>query len=237
MASYRSLPDEKRKGGSYGILSCDYGITWSERIHTTVSAPHGPNLMADGSLIYLGKEFCSYGVEESEVVAAYKSTDDGLTWTRQGIVEIPEGFTLDNFHEPHVLELPDGRLIGMIRGQGAPVYHNFTIFICFSDDTGRTWTVPKSMDISGSPPHLLLHSSGAVVCVFGRRELPFGQRAIVSHDNGETWSDEYVLFNDAPDDLGYPASVELSDGSILTVYYQKYAPGEKCSLLYTKWWL
>jgi hypothetical protein len=44
------------------------------------------------------------------------------------------------------------------------------------------------------------------------------------------------LFDDAPDgDLGYPSSVELSDGSILTVYYQKQAGDKFCSILYTKW--
>jgi hypothetical protein len=54
--------------------------------------------------------------------------------------------------------------------------------------------------------------------------------------DGETWSDEKVIFDNAPDnDLGYPSTVELSDGSLLTVYYQKYKAGEKCSLLYTKW--
>jgi sialidase-1 len=45
-----------------------------------------------------------------------------------------------------------------------------------------------------------------------------------------------VLFDDAPDtDLGYPSTVELSDGSLLTVYYQKYAGDEKCSILQTRW--
>jgi hypothetical protein len=35
--------------------------------------------------------------------------------------------------------------------------------------------------------------------------------------------------------LGYPCSVELSDGSIMTVYYQKW-PGEwRTSVLYSKW--
>ena len=105
-----------------------------------------------------------------------------------------------------------------------------------SADGGRTWSVWRCLNISGSPPHLLKHSSGALVCVFGRREAPFGERAIVSYDNGETWADEYVLDDRANDgDLGYPASVELDDGSILTVYYQKFPGDGKCSILYTKW--
>ena len=42
--------------------------------------------------------------------------------------------------------------------------------------------------ICGAPPHLLLHSSGALICSVGRRKEPFGQRAYVSYDGGETWT-------------------------------------------------
>ena len=58
-------------------------------------------------------------------------------------------------------------------------------------------------------------------------------RACLSRDGCETWevADEIVLREDGlttdgavagkgtPDDLGYPRTVELSDGSLLTVYY------------------
>ncbi len=47
-----------------------------------------------------------------------------------------------------------------------------------------------------------------------------------------------MLRDDGPDgDLGYPASVELPDGSLFTVYYQKVRAGEPCSLLWTRWGL
>lgn len=236
MASYHSLSDEDKMGGSFVRLSKDNGFTWDDVVRVPVSAPHGPNILGDGTLLYLGKEHYSYGAENPHVIAAYNSTDDGYTWNKLCELDIPEGYTLDNFHEPHVIALPNGRLLGAIRAQGAPSYHGFTIFTCFSDDKGKSWTIPKSLDLSGSPPHLLLHTSGAVILAYGRRETPYGERAIVSRDNGETWSDEYILFDNAPDgDLGYPATVELSDGSLLTVYYQKYQKGEKCSLMYTKW--
>ena len=56
-----------------------------------------------------------------------------------------------------------------------------------------------------------------------------------AYDFGETWRDDYVLDERAHDgDLGYPASVELDDGSIVTVYYQKYPDDAKCSILCTK---
>ena len=66
--------------------------------------------------------------------------------------------------------------------------------------------------------------------------MPYGQRARISRDDGATWSDEIILRDDGPDgDLGYPCSVELPGGDILTVYYQK-RPGESlCSILWTQW--
>ncbi|MBQ5974044.1 MAG: exo-alpha-sialidase, partial [Oscillospiraceae bacterium] len=72
----------------------------------------------------------------------------------------------------------------------------------------------------------------------GRRKEPFGQRAYVSYDGGETWADEYVLRDDGFNgDLGYPATAELPDGSLITVYYQLYDPAdeEKRSILSTRW--
>lgn len=235
--SYAMLPEEYTKGGSFIRISEDYGVTWSETIQIPVSAPHGPSVCADGTLIYLGKEhYAPAGTEENAVIAAYASTDGGYTWERRGRCDKPAELSWDHFHEPHVIELPDGTLYGTIRAQGEGVEHGFTVYSTVSKDGGRTWSVWRCLNISGSPPHLLLHSSGALVCVFGRREAPFGERAIVSYDMGETWQDEYVLDDRADDiDLGYPSSVELDDGSILTVYYQKYPGDTKCSVLYTRW--
>lgn len=234
IASYRNLSDEQRRGGSYIKISEDSGLTWSDTIKIPVTAPHGPGLLRDGSLIYLGKEHYSDD-EKPGVIAAYKSRD-GYSWERLSEVAVPDGYSLNNFHEPHILELPNGRLIGAIRAEGAPSYHGFSIFTLFSDDSGKTWSMPKSLDVSGSPPHLMLHSTGAVICSFGRREAPFGERAIVSYDNGETWKDEYVIDDRADGgDLGYPASVEISGGGIFTLYYQRYPGDSKTSILYTKW--
>ena len=74
-----------------------------------------------------------------------------------------------------------------------------------------------------------------VVCVYGYRHEPFGQRALLSRD-GLHWSEELILRDDGLDaDLGYPASVELDDGSILTVYYQRLPGDTQTSVQYTKW--
>lgn len=237
LAAYDTLPEDKKQGGSFIRLSHDGGVTWGETIKVPVSSPHGPSLLPDGRLLYLGKEMYSDSDEaDKRAILTYESTDGGESWHRLGRVPLPEGTVLDNFHEPHVIGLPDGTLLGAIRAEGAGIEGGFTVYFCRSDDGGRTWSVPQPSGICGSPPHLMMHSSGALICTFGRRTTPFGERAVVSYDCGKTWEDEYVLSDDAPDaDMGYPSTVELSDGSLLTVYYQKYTGDSKCSILQTRW--
>ena len=57
----------------------------------------------------------------------------------------------------------------------------------------------------------------------------------ISKDDGKTWPEEYIIKGADYADIGSPCSVELSDGSILTVYYQ-HAEGESYpSLLWSRW--
>ncbi len=114
---------------------------------------------------------------------------------------------------------------------------HFSMVQTESTDGGQTWTPAVPLGFHGSPPHLIHHSSGAIVCVYGYRLPPSGQRAMISHDGGETWAYDHILRDDGPDaDLGYPSSVELDDGSIITVYYEKHGSvADKCGLLWSRW--
>ena len=223
--------------GSWTQRSDDGGKTWHEKKRSPLSTPHGPIVLSDGRLLYLGKQFPAGLTRPFADVACAVSEDNGDTWQEIGVVPLPEGTNIDQFHEPHVAECADGTLRGYIR------YHypeeeggNLGIFQTKSTDGGKTWTMAEDMGIHGSPPHILKHSSGAWVMVYGWRHPGYGQRAKISMDEGKTWGEELILRDDGPDgDLGYPCSVELADGSIFTVYYQKAAAGEKTSILWTKW--
>lgn len=232
--AYDFLTEEELRGGSYVRISEDYGVTWSEIIKMPISAPHGPTKCSDGSLIYLGLEYCSYGELPAKCVALYKSCDGGYTWERISVITPPDWLSDGEFlDEPHVIELPDGKLLGAFRLEGHEP--SFSIGTTVSEDGGKTWSDVVCTDVSGSPPHLMIHSSGAVICSYGRREVPYGERAMVSYDHGKTWEEEYVLSESYSGDLGYPSTVELDDGSLMTVYYQRYENDRKCSILFTKW--
>ncbi len=163
----------------------------------------------------------------------------GSCWARS-----PAGARVVNNDEPHVLELPDGHLIGMIRfeshGNDDPALTAgnvlFRMYQTDTSDGGRTWSVPRSLGFHGSPPHLMRHSSGVLIFSYGYRQRPYGQRVAFSRDEGATWEHDWIIRDDGPDDdLGYPSTVELADGSLFTVCYQKASKDEKCSLLWSRW--
>ncbi len=245
-----TVTDEKVPlyAGSWIRHSRDAGDSWEPPVRVHVSAPHGPIRLAGGDLLYLGKEFgrqMEHFRKGTGGILAARSTDGGKTWEDAGQVPVCPGTSVGNYHEPHVVELPDGRLVGMIRCQN---YYNaprlqesgiveFSLMHTESADGGRTWSPARPLGFHGSPPHLIRHSTGVLVCVYGYRLAPFGQRVALSSDNGKTWEHDYILRDDGPDsDLGYPCSVELPGGDILTVYYQKPAEkSDKCALLFSRW--
>lgn len=225
-----------RHAGSWTMLSTDGGRHFQAPVRCPVSAPHGPIQRRDGSLLYLGKQFLPpYNRPWGNLSCAV--SEDGAKWREIGQVELPEGKALDQFHEPHVAELPDGSLLCLIRYHYTPQEGgNLGIYETRSRDGGKTWSLPRDLGFQGSPPHLLWHSSGALVLSYGYRHPGYGQRARISRDFGASWSEEWILRDDGPDDdLGYPCSVELENGDIFTVYYQKYREDTQTSLLWTRW--
>jgi hypothetical protein len=233
--------------GAWQQLSEDSGTTWSAPQRLRVNAPHGPIRLASGRLLYLGKvfpPFCGGHVRGGGAIEAIASDNDGRSWFPLGTVPLYPGTTETCYHEAHVAELPDGRLLGHIRLERGELealeplgLQQFSIMQTQSTDGGVSWSPATPLGWHGSPPHLSVHSSGVLICTYGYRLEPYGQRVAFSRDAGRTWDHDWVLRDDGPDsDLGYPSTVELGDGQLLTVYYQKPATADdQCALLWSRW--
>lgn len=233
--------------GQFRVSSRDGGATWSrpEKIEGLSQTPHGPVLLRDGTLLQLGRLFSDARLgttnkEGHSVISAWTSCDAGRTWRClcPAISDVNgENAPPHMFHEPHVVERPDGALVGLVRYHGKDGCMRQTV----STDGGRTWSPMAKTPLLGMPPHLVCLPSGQLVCVYGRRRADpgFGEFAVISDDGGRTWdvANEIVLARSHCNDLGYPASAVLPDGDIVTVYYQQptTAPDAKPCLMATKW--
>ena len=193
--------------------------------------------LADGTLLFPGYAYVGEGEEASFIS---RSTDGGDTWSVPTPIAHDRTGTID-FSEPALLDLGDGHILCVLRAAdhgtppdrsaGSPIgetWEEYAIkqysfmFQTHSWDNGETWEAYERTPIWGHPPNLIQLSDGRALCTYGYRREPYGIRASFSHDQGRTWdiAHEVVLRTDGGGrDLGYPSSVELPDGSILSAYY------------------
>lgn len=241
--SYLDLvtPEEERQAlGATFALSFDGGVTFGEIHKSPVTSPHGPVELGDGTLLWVGRTFSPNDAQRvgEDRIEAHKINLDGTCEFVGYIDNVPDGQVPPLSCEPHTFLLEDGTLLTHIRVQKKEDGRMFTIYQSESFDSGKSWTKPHRIidRLGGSPPHIFRHSSGALICTYGYREAPYGVKAMFSKDNGKTWDVGYDLYvNGVSDDLGYPSSVELSDGSILTVFYAHPAKDEPAVIMQQKW--
>ena len=206
--------------GSWMIRSTDGGRSWSAPYRCPVNSPHGPIQLSDGRLLYPGKIFW-YGPsgQSKGRIGVCESTDDGQSW--RWLAEIPtrEGDDLDGYHELHGVETTEGTLVAHIRNHNTA--NERETLQSRSTDGGKTWSVPRALGVWGLPSLLLKLRDGRLVMSYGYRRPPYGNQARVSEDHGRTWSGAITISGDGiSSDLGYPSTVELNDGSLLTAWYE-----------------
>jgi sialidase-1 len=232
LAVHARLSDDARKAelGQWAFRSTDGGLSWSTRIPTIVNSPHGPTQLADGRLLYLGKEL--WTTERRNGVS--ESLDDGQTW--RWLAEIPTrpGDAAMEYHEWHAVEASPGKLVGHVRNHNQA--NHYETLQTESADGGKSWSEPHPIGVYGFPSFLLKLRDGRLLMSYGHRKAPFGNQARVSTDQGATWSDPLLISSDgAGGDLGYPSTVELKDGTLLTVWYERLKGTDKAALRQAKW--
>lgn len=226
------LTAEQRQAelGLWMIRSTDGGVTWSARYPTIVNSPHGPIQLADGRLLYAGKKLWT----REERTGVCESLDDGQTW--HWLAEIParSGDSVKQYHELHAVETDDGRILVQIRNHNAS--NEGETLQTESADGGKTWAVPHPIGVWGLPSFLTRLRRGRLLMTYGHRRPPFGNQARFSDDHGRTWSKPLIISGDgAGGDLGYPSTVELEDGSLLTVWYESMKGVSRAVLRQAHW--
>ncbi len=161
--------------------------------------------------------------QEGPVLCA-RTTDGGkniefLSWVTPAV----EGYSI----MPAGLRLSPDRLLCAVRcseGASTTTSPRCWIDLYASSDNGVSWEhfsrpVPNT-GRGGNPPTLTKLHDGRLCITYGFRNPPFGMYAIFSEDDGATWGEPVALREGAGNhDIGYPRSVQLDDGTMVTVYY------------------
>ncbi|MBR3933252.1 MAG: exo-alpha-sialidase [Clostridia bacterium] len=241
--AYLDSISEEEVDKYYGALfriSSDCGVTFGEMFKSPVTSPHGPTVLSDGSLLWVGTNFQDINKNNCKTprLSAYRIHSNGKT---EHVGDI-ENFCNDNGKivlscEPYATEISSGRILCHIRAQIAGD-SAITLYQTHSDDKGKTWSKPERIlpENGGAPSHILKHSSGVLVCTYGCRKKPFGIKAMISRNNGENWEDlGYIYENEYSADLGYPSTVELNDKSLATVFYAHSEQNGPAVIMQQKW--
>lgn len=208
---------------TWATRSTDGGKTWSEPAAIDVSdiglgSPFGRIIsLADGALLMAiyGYEVRPAGDKNDSNrnhSYVYRSTDHGQTWKR--ISEIGDGKL--QLNETSLLQLPSGKIHAAARSRAGEVW------LAESGDAGRSWSSPRQLTpVNVYPADLCLLADGRMLMTLGNRVGPFGVLGIVSDREGQfDWDRRFNLVTDAISrDCGYPSSVALGDGRVLTAYY------------------
>ncbi len=212
--------------GCYVRVSEDNGITWTQQeidvpIKGLIMSFLGPatDLRLDTNTILCavyGRPTANVRFYESWLL---RSEDDGLSWDFLTIAADPE--KKRSFGETSIEQAANGEIVAMMRTEPALGSKMWT---AHSSDQGKTWSKAVETHLQGHPPHLITLDNGSMLCTYGFRDKPIGIRAALSRDYGRTWLEEDIVSLRAdgsgrPGDNGYPLTVEMEDGSLLSVYY------------------
>ena len=234
IAARDRVPETTRKKmlGEWIIRSTDGGQNWSSPSRCGVNSPHGPIALANGDLLYAGKELYN----QHNRIGAAVSVDDGVSWKWAGTISSRPGDDHRQYHELHAVEAAPGRLIAHIRNHNPR--HAGETLQSESTDGGRTWTTPHEIGVWGLPSHLLKLADGRLLMSYGHRRKPFGNQVRISDDAGATWSEPMGLSGDgAGGDLGYPSTVQLDNGHLVTAWYEKLKGASLAVLRQARWQL
>lgn len=212
--------------------SSDGGRTWSvDKSRSAVVFPEGADyedrddrmIKPFGDIVALPSgELAASLYHDYGTVWVLFSRDDGRTWGDAVVLS-------DECRgETAMLRLRPDRWLAASRTERGPdgVVPRRGLELFVSEDEGRTWTAKGPLTgPPEKPAHLLDLRDGRVLLTYGIRGMHgvYGVGFRVSDDEGRTWNPPEVLVRLETEgfDLGYPSTVELADGVLVTAYYAK----------------
>jgi hypothetical protein len=165
-------------------------------------------------------------------ILAVRTVDGGKTFSEVSYV-VEDINEVDGFMiMPSTLKLENQSLLSAVRCRGGS---STWVDLYRSDDGAKSWQYMNcpvefsEVGHNGNPPTVHQLPDGRLVLIYGNRDKPYTIGARLSDDNGVSWSDEITLREGGGNrDIGYPRTVVLPDGTVVTAYYfNEHADGER----------
>ncbi len=181
--------------------------------------------------------------------ALCRSNDNGVTWSPPTpMFDYLPGDKGYGYHEVALVVLPGDKVLAVMRGgplDGLDQCLSTDGGRTWSSVEGVVFGPDKS-NKARLPADVILLKSGRLLLTFGHRESPFGVEAVLSFNQAGQWDQLAATpppttwkplpsrktarqwdwqthvsleWNAASADCGYPSSVQLDDGTIVTLYY------------------
>ena len=173
-----------------------------------------------------------------------RSTDGGKHWEKWRRIQGPQGERY--FFDLRICGLADGRLFAAYWTHDMKRDEGVNVHMAWSEDKGETWTAPQDAGFWGQVTDIAGLHSGRVIAVTNHRRTPMGVRAVLSEDDGqsfskanhvELWGIDPVRIRSAPVlakkrdvvenvlesyhffTFGTPSVTQRSDGTIIVAFY------------------
>lgn len=184
-------------------------------------------LAPDGALLLLAMAFHR---EAGNNIYGWRSTDDGMTWTRTDTAALGPDKTGSVFGNILNLGAQGLAVFGHYRTGSTP--HTQGLWMSLSNDHGLTWGVARRISEEYGVEPVVLQSAGRLIGFFrGESRVRRGRQYVgVSDDRGTTWKTELSVL-DAEDNtkarLAAPCAVENPNrpGEILVLTTERAVPG------------
>lgn len=224
---------------AWACISSDGGHTW-EVSDDIESPPDTPNAVPFGDVVVASHELlvcAGYRASGSHVL---QSQDGGRSWRYRSTIG------RGNHLETDLLVTGEGHWLAAVRtargemkaprairlsdsgGNWAGWQEKGATVLCRSDDEGATWEEGPRVSLPGQiPAHLLQLADGTILLTCGSRIPEFrGVVGRISRDGGDSWSLPFRVAGDflPQSDHGYPSTVQLEDGDLVTAYYCSKSP-------------
>jgi hypothetical protein len=157
-----------------------------------------------------------------------RSDDKGLNWEYYATIAYDPA-QITAFHEPGLGRNAEGTLVALMRSEHAPRRRHGPLWCAYSQDDGYSWRRPQPTSLWGYPADLTTLRDGRMLATYGYRRGRGGLRGCISRD-GIAWDlDNELLIrvggygpegNPAGYHIGYPATIQLVDESIVSIWHE-----------------